>query len=1068
MKTNRLISLLLCLCMVFALFTGFAESASAADDYVAYTIKNGDNLYTLVGKMGMNYGTVKYVIMALNGFTNEAQLSQLQPGQTILLPTSNQAAASLASKALNSNAATATTAVVTTAGGTTTGTAATTTTTSTSSASTYNGYTPAYYLVYHEVKKGETLTSICKALGVNYYDYATVVLRLNNLASADSLKVGQYVWVPAKTGTAGGTIAVIAYSVKRDDNISSICAQYNTNYSEYKAAVKAINPKIANVEKLNIGQTVYIPVYTSYNNAVAGNSSTAAGTEGAPSITQATGYAIGFSVPDSKKFGDPFVIVGTQANVTRAQAGSTVIIRPNAYSGYAVTGVKVVRTDSNAQVAVNDYAFTMPNSNVQITVDYAAGKQIRKLNSPHGSFDTMVAGSAADTAFYGDRVVIEAYPDDRYEVKSVEVYDATSTSSTPILTAEKDKNTNKYYFTMPNQHVRVKVTFDISKMVKLYYNTPDSLDYSGSMNRRGEVRFFINGQQVTEANPGDTVTAVVIPADGWFITSEPVFDGDVDPSTPPKMQAKKNAEYTYTFKVASTPSKNRVTVIVEFVERIPYYLLSVNLTGNGNPGLISFTVTDGITGTVRKMAEYAYPGDTVEIVPYTTSGARWNVNYSAGTATPELFDYEYNPEETANHTTIAITGAVMNNWIDRGYKFKMPAAGVNVEARFDAPAYGSSSVYNSDTTFYANRKYIVTGSQTEYGAVEIYDGDPRTTGKPVGTASPGTELWMKITPNTNYRVRRDYEGTTIWQYYIYYADASVYGGARQLAVSDIITETASSIIYAKFKMPQNDSQVIVYYEQFYQNSPSSVGYDTVTIKAVNMDKATGETTWTQKTSASTSGLKYLSDSVGQMPVQMWINSVHVPDGSKAVAGNAVILYFELRDNRRLEKAIVSRKDGTWRELLPTGDGFFWYQIDETDIDAAKDPLTFEIWTTEKEKTEYTISHGGVFDASHLINLTAELASAPTYEVYVDGSLAIDTMGQCKVAEGSTVRIEIPSLISEGYSLDQVNINGINFTMGNLIWDSPVWYYEFIMPANNVTTEVLYKEAQNEMGEMTNP
>ena len=85
MKTNRLISLLLCLCMVATLFTGFAETASA-EDYITYTVKPGDNLYTLVGKMGMNYGTVKYVIMALNGFTNEAQLSQLQPGQTILLP----------------------------------------------------------------------------------------------------------------------------------------------------------------------------------------------------------------------------------------------------------------------------------------------------------------------------------------------------------------------------------------------------------------------------------------------------------------------------------------------------------------------------------------------------------------------------------------------------------------------------------------------------------------------------------------------------------------------------------------------------------------------------------------------------------------------------------------------------------------------------------------------------------------------------------------------------------------------------------------------------------------------
>ena len=50
MKTNRLISLLLCLCMVATLFTGFAETASA-DDYITYTVQNGDNLYTLVGKM---------------------------------------------------------------------------------------------------------------------------------------------------------------------------------------------------------------------------------------------------------------------------------------------------------------------------------------------------------------------------------------------------------------------------------------------------------------------------------------------------------------------------------------------------------------------------------------------------------------------------------------------------------------------------------------------------------------------------------------------------------------------------------------------------------------------------------------------------------------------------------------------------------------------------------------------------------------------------------------------------------------------------------------------------------
>ncbi len=1081
MKTNRLISLLLCLCMVFALFTGFAESASAADDYVAYTIKNGDNLYTLVGKMGMNYGTVKYVIMALNGFTNEAQLSQLQPGQTILLPTSNQAAASLASKALNSNAATPTTAVITTAGGTTTGTAATTTTT-TSSASTYNGYTPAYYLVYHEVKKGETLTSICKALGVNYYDYASVVLRLNNLASADSLKVGQHVWVPAKTGTAGGTIAVIAYSVKKDDNISSICAQYNTNYAEYKDAVKAINPNIKNVEKLSVAQTVYIPVYTSYNNAVAGNPSTAAGTAGAPSITQATGYAIGFSVPDSKKFGDPFVIVGTQANVTRAQAGSTVIIRPNAYSGYAVTGVKVVRTDSNAHVAVNDYSFTMPNSNVQITIDYAAGKQIRKLNSPHGHFDTMVAGSPADAAFFGDDVVIVPYPDEGYEVDEILVFDATSSStktSDALFAVTKDTKTNSYHFVMPNQHAKVKVTFKISTKVKLLYNTHSAV-YSGDSSvftGNGIVKFFVNGQEVTEANPGDSVTAVIIPADGWIITGEPLFLGDIDPFFPATLQAKKVAEYTYTFKVADPAVFKVIGLYIQFTERIPYYLLSVNLTGSGNPGLISFTVTDALTGKVRQYAEYAFPGDTVKIVPYTQSGSRWNLTGS--TPKGELFDYQYNPTETKLHTTIAITGAVLEDgyWTKAGYEFTMPAAGVNVEARFDAPGYGGTGTYDVETEgskFVDERKYIVVGGQSEYGGVEIYDGDPKlATSKPVGTASPGTTLWMKITPNTNYRVRRDYDSNTgkPFQYYIYYADATAYGGYTQIPVTAVTENATTSIITAKFKMPQNDTQVVVYYEQFYQNEVGLSGYDTVKIKAFNIDDGTQ-----YPVTDIYAGTKILSDSVGNYNVQMWINGVHVKDESEAVAGNVVVLRFELKDDRKLEKVLVRRTNSSGsydtKELLPNGDGYYWYLIDEQDVNAGVDysiekyPLEFRVYTSAKEKPLYTISHGDSFDSTHLVNLS----SLGWYTIDVsDPSASISSMGQISAYEGATVKIEIPPLEKYGYALDQVNIIGLeNFTMGDLVWVGSCWEYEFIMPAHNITTEVIYKEYQNELAEMTNP
>ena len=91
----------------------------------------------------------------------------------------------------------------------------------------------------------------------------------------------------------------------------------------------------------------------------------------------------------------------------------------------------------------------------------------------------------------------------------------------------------------------------------------------------------------------------------------------------------------------------------------------------------------------------------------------------------------------------------------------------------DAPGYGGAGTYNVETeadAFVANRKYIIVGGQSEYGGVEIYDGDPSLPGsKPVGTASPGTTLWIKITPNTNYRVKRDYDSNTgkPFQYFTY-------------------------------------------------------------------------------------------------------------------------------------------------------------------------------------------------------------------------------------------------------------------------------------------------------------
>ena len=1141
MKTNRLISLLLCLCMVFALFTGFAESASAADDYVAYTIKNGDNLYTLVGKMGMNYGTVKYVIMALNGFTNEAQLSQLQPGQTILLPTSNQAAASLASKALGSSAATATTAVITTTTGNTT---AATTTTATSSASTYNGYTPVYYMVQHTVARGENLTSICKALGTNYYDYSSIIMKINNMTSANSLKVGQTVWVPAKTGTAGGTIAVIAYSVKKDDTISGICAQYNTSYANYKDVVKAVNPKIANVEKLNVGQTVYIPVYTSYNNAVAGNPSTAAGTSGSPTTNIATGFAINFTSPSNAAYGTPFAIVGGQANATRAVAGQTVVIRPNAYNGYAVKSIKVVRTDSNAHIQTNDFAFTMPNSNVQVTIEYAQGRTITKKPSANGSFDTLVYGELSTTAFFGDKVEIVPYANDGYEVDKVEVKAGTST-----VTAQSHPETGLWYFTMPNSNVDVRVTFKPATTIHLYYNRG-----IGSLLGSGIVQFYVNGVQVTKANQGDTVRMAIIPADGWVIDkdttkngvlgsaldslgrltgtviSNPNFDTvnnkfpdsasttdsyiAVKLSSPTLDDITKINDNIYEFKIPVAGSGNEptgvtpgdVNVYVGFKQKIPYALLKENISGAVQYGTVTFTVTDAETGAIRKNAEWAYEGDTVEIVPYELQTAASTTTFNT---------YKYLPTSTSSvlgtdaYTKLYPSGMVMPDassagygWTsaaDKGLKFIMPGSIVNVEPRFV-----------QKTT--SGLLFPIQIIDNAHGTIEILDA-----GKKVNQVEPNHSYTIRITADKNYRLLRNaFNGSEAnAEYGLLLTDgtwsAAAVAGATVASPSGILSpgyvyatspaSTSWNTSYAgtniKFEKEEIigsgvDQRVITTFTV--KTGAIADGFSGLAITAAyeeyNVDytsPSSGTVTTTQVTlntqniclglAGSPFGPGFggnpsvtLADAFtgvsGDSHVQMYVNGSPASDGVKVDVGAIVGFVFTVNDGYRLVKVEknVTSGDGFDQVLSPV-DGIYWYTITEQDASGTNPAIRFEV-TTEpivkivEDKILYScIGNTGEKFTIENLGPSDVWGSAQDINAGDFGEYSASTTPNSVVA-GDTIKIAIEdSMFGAKRTLASVTIGDTNLTMGDLTHSGTEWVYQFKMPDRDVKVQVVFKDVE---------
>ena len=100
------------------------------------------------------------------------------------------------------------------------------------------------------VKRGDTLWGISNQYGVNVSDLAS----LNNV-SADSLKVGQELIIPSKSGNNPDNMFM--YTVKRGDSLWNIAKTYGTSVEE----IKRINYLTNN--DLYIGQVLRIPeMYT--------------------------------------------------------------------------------------------------------------------------------------------------------------------------------------------------------------------------------------------------------------------------------------------------------------------------------------------------------------------------------------------------------------------------------------------------------------------------------------------------------------------------------------------------------------------------------------------------------------------------------------------------------------------------------------------------------------------------------------------------------------------------------------------------------------------------------------
>ena len=699
MKTSRFISLLLCVIMIMSLFTGLAGSASA-DDVITHEVKSGEILLKICENHGLNYYTCKNAIMQLNGFTSEAQLARLNVGQQLKLPASNAVAGTVST--------TTATVTTTTVGGTTM-------TTTSYVAGAAAGGNVAFYLVPYTVKNGDTLNKICNELGSNYYYYSPVIQGINALANPNSIYAGQVLLIPTPAAT-GATSAVISHVVKAGETMSSIANQYGLNYQAQRQLINGLNRR-DNMDKIYVGQTVLIPGAATASTGSVVTTATTAATASTTSAAASGSYQISISAAEN---GSPYAVVNNTQFAVRANAGETVDIVPSPKAGYAVRSIQVVRTDSGTDIPVSNYSFTMPNSSVQVTVDYSRGLVINKMASPYGTFDTMIYGTSAGTAFFGDEVTLSIYPKNGYNVKFPNdatkvsgVYYQKSDLSMERVYVFPDNEDGMYRFKMPNYEIRLTVEFVISNYFSLG---------AGNKSGAGSIAYYVDGEKVTRAKEGDTVTVQFVPTDGWVFRNDLYESGSdglavLRNSVKDKMITKIN-DNTYSFVVGSMAVNPGKYI---FENRVSYGIWADVREGHG---WVSFQrveeVTPGVYNVVEREISRAMPGKLVEVVFHP--------------------DNEYaftNVDFMKNNSRGSWSGNQLNAgaWTTVGnrYIFQMPQEDATIVLKY----HKTGEVY-----YDLNLEYDWT-----QGTVVALQG-----GQTVSRAKAGEEVTLQITANDNRRV----------------------------------------------------------------------------------------------------------------------------------------------------------------------------------------------------------------------------------------------------------------------------------------------------------------------------
>ncbi len=208
--------------MSVSLFVSFCLPAYAETDYVTVTVKRGETVYGICKDMGLDYNMNKSIILSLNGFTKESQLSNLAAGTKLKLPTENPPK---------------------------------------KSNEIPKGDTVEYYLVPFYFEKGDTLSRIYYCWGLQYETYAEDIRSINGISNLDKIHAGKTLLLPTTEENLMSETytTIMAHTMQVGDTAYEICKDYGLDYDKAKENLTDLN-RGADLTKLKVGDKMLIPL----------------------------------------------------------------------------------------------------------------------------------------------------------------------------------------------------------------------------------------------------------------------------------------------------------------------------------------------------------------------------------------------------------------------------------------------------------------------------------------------------------------------------------------------------------------------------------------------------------------------------------------------------------------------------------------------------------------------------------------------------------------------------------------------------------------------------------------